>query len=137
MWTTLHIDLFDTEVVFCVKKREEFLDLLQQLPLYLDDERVYDERCRIPLAHREGFTANFGDVQIVAVSYSDVVIMHESLHAALNICHAKGITDDETLCYLLGYIYTHIKDFSQGKRARKSPKRRNARTPTRARKEVS
>ena len=43
-------------------------------------------------------------VQIIFVSKREY-LMHETLHAALDILRARGVQDDEALCYLHGYIY--------------------------------
>ena len=100
------VDIYEADVIVTSDDYNAALRRIRKQALSEYGEDFTDE---FPADPKRGFCADCltnGSrlVQIIFVTKRDY-LMHETLHAALNILRARGVKDDEALCYLHGYIY--------------------------------
>lgn len=100
------VDIYETDIIVTSGGYDAAVKKIRQETLNDYGEDFSDD---FPTDPEGGFCADcLTDdsrlVQIIFVSKRDY-LMHETLHAALNILRARGVKDDEALCYLHGYIY--------------------------------
>lgn len=98
----LEIPIFNSRIIFYRGELTDFQKLLLNEGFDISTEQE----------NADGLSFDFEGTQLIWVSQNapKYVVIHECLHAVLNICASRGISrdDDEVLCYMLEYLVKNL-----------------------------